>query len=704
MPRDDDVHAGARVAAHRILEECGLFRGRGAPTREDVKRVVESVKLEGGDRPTIPSPWRVGEAIAGANIALATIVALLEGSRGRECNGTIDVDQAAWIAWSLYSCRWEIEGGGLWTENVALHNQRLAAKLAAQKPASAQPTPIPTEELVDPPPGTPDMSPIFAPLRIFLSECFRTKDRHIMLFPRVTDHPGPYLAAVGFSPEEVAHLLRLGIVNPVTHPKTYLKHHDELVRLLREGIEKRMAFEIETRVAAIPAIAIVPRTREEFEATEQGLVLSKLPRTAVERVHGIRGPRSVAEWQDVLHGRAQDDAEGLWPEIGWKFGSVPRPMPSRGVLYGIKVLDLTRIVAGPMLSLQLAQLGADVMRISSADVFDYPSYDFVINLNKRTVEMNLKLEADKAKLRSLILEADVIINNMLLGALEKLGFGLQDVLKLIKDRPRGIVYAETNTYGFYGPLAPLPGIELLGQHYTGMTYEQGRFQPFTDGSSMPAITPPLACDVTTGLNTAVGVLVALHRRAKTGGSYLVRGSLAQTGLYIQDLGMYKDEDMVRKLWDGLPKHSVGMVADPTTVEANGATEYHLRFPRFLIQRGDRGGQWDSGFWYRMLDYPIGGSIVSFLPTIRLSLHDPGLRHIRFFSRQLRHDSHVGFLFDPEDPESSDEGVRDMVLVATAERTYRCRPENELRVLIDAFLAAKRAARTGEPVQMPDPRL
>ncbi|KAI9026097.1 hypothetical protein DFJ74DRAFT_27720 [Hyaloraphidium curvatum] len=704
MPRDDDTHAGTRRAALRILQECGLFRGRGAPSREDVERIVGRVKLEGSDRPFVHSPWRVAEGMAGANVAIAAVVALLEGSRGRECTGTVDVEQAPWISLSQYACVWETEGGGLWAENTELFNRRLAEKMAAQKPASA-PAPVnPTEELVDPPADTPGVSPLFATIRAFMTDTYRTKDRHILLFPRVTDHPGPYLAALGFTPADVTHMLRLGITTPATHPKTYLKHHTELVQLLHEGLAKQMAFEAEARIAKVPAIAVVPRTREEFEATEQGAVLTKLPRTTVERVHSIRGPRSVDEWQDVLQGRTKDDRAGRWPEVGWRFGSVPKLLPSRGVLYGIKVLDVTRIVAGPILTLQLAQLGADVMRVSSADIFDYPSHELNINLNKRSVELDLKSEAGKAKMRSLILEADVVVNNLLLGSLEKLGFGFRDVLELVKDRPRGIVYAETNTYGFHGPLAALPGVELLGQHYTGMSFHQGRFQPYTDGSSRPSITPIMACDVTTGLNTAVGVMVALYRRSKTGGSYLVRGSLAQTGLYIQDLGSYKDEAMVRRLWDGYPNHSVGMVADPTTVAANGALEYHLRMPRWMRERGVRAAQWESGFWIRTLDNPIGGSVVSFLPTLRLSLHDPSLRHLRFFSRQLRHDSHVGFLFDPEDPEGSDEGVRDMLPVPGAERTYRCRPEKELRAAIDTFLASKRAPRTGEALQMAEHKL
>lgn len=401
-------------------------------------------------------------------------------------------------------------------------------------------------------------------------------------------------------------MIRLGLSSPATHPKTYLKHHDELITRLQNHIKQQPAFELDERVKKRGMISAVPFTRAEFEQTEQGKVLAKLPRVTLERAVSVQAPKTVDEWTALLQGKANDDQPAsLWPQKGWNCGSFPKLLPSRGVLYGLKVLDVTRIIAGPMAGLQLAQLGADVMRVASADIIDYPVYDLGINLNKRTVEIDLRSDAGKAKMRELIWEADVVINNLLAGSLEKLGFGFKDVLEIVKQRPRGIVYVETNTFGFHGPMAKIPGVELLGQFYTGMSVEQGKFQPYTDGSQVPSVTPILACDCTTGLNAALGALVSLYKRAVSGGSYLVRTSLAQTALFIQDLGTYQDEAMVRRLWDGLPKHTVGMVADPSTVEANGLTEYFTRMSRFMKAKGVRGGQWESGFWMRTLENPVG---------------------------------------------------------------------------------------------------
>lgn len=115
----DDVHAGSRAWALRLLDECGLFRGRGAPLRAELESLVAGVELQGPRRPFFPSPWRVSDMFAGSCVALAALCALLERSHGRECHAAIDVEQATWIALAQYTIRWEIEGGGYWHENNA---------------------------------------------------------------------------------------------------------------------------------------------------------------------------------------------------------------------------------------------------------------------------------------------------------------------------------------------------------------------------------------------------------------------------------------------------------------------------------------------------------------------------------------------------------------------------------------------------------
>jgi crotonobetainyl-CoA:carnitine CoA-transferase CaiB-like acyl-CoA transferase len=373
---DSDLHEGTRKAALRLLAETGLFRGAGAAKESDVASILaNSLKLSGPTRPFIPTPWRATDALAGAQGAMAALCILLEGLKGRkETTAELDVEAGTFVALAQFLLNWEVPGGGYWHETTILFNKMLEEKLASSKPAASGVKGVikpvsSSEELVDPPAGTSANSPLFHALRTFLGDVFPTKDRHIFLFMLSQDHPNKYLAAMGFNSDEVSQLIRLAITTPETHPKTFLAHHEDFLRQIKARLLTQMAFDVEERIRAIPAIAVVPRTREEFEKTEQGRILSQLPRMAVERANEVRGPRTVEEWGSVLSGKTSDGAPGLWPETGWSYGSIPAGLPTRGVLYGVKVLEITRIVAGPICGLQLAQLGADVMRISSADIF-----------------------------------------------------------------------------------------------------------------------------------------------------------------------------------------------------------------------------------------------------------------------------------------------------------------------------------------------
>lgn len=586
---DNDVHAGARRAAMRILDQAGLFRGPGAASRKRVAQIVdERVRLSGSHEPFIPSPFRIGELLAGANVAMAAMCIMLEGARAkpREATADLNVEHAAMVGYAPFLTEWDAgnEGKGHWTEICEIMNNRLTAEMAAKNGStvnatSAASTSQGSEELRDPPPGTPSVSPLFTTLRFFLSDVWRCADnRHVFFFPRLTDDPKKVLGALNFTPEQINRLIQLSITTPATHPKTYIAHRTEFLNTVKSHLLKQDAFAIEAQFAQIKAIAVVPRTRAEFDKTEQGIALSKVPRVCVERTGEIRAPWTEDEWSEVIAGRKTEEVGSLWKETGWNYGSISGSDASRGVLYGVKVLEITRIVAGPQIGLQLSSLGSDSMRLASPEIIDYPAHDLLLNLNKRCVMMDLKNKSHRQRFIELLLEADVIINNLLNGSLEKLGFGFQDVLKMVERRGKGIVYAETNTFGFYGPNRFLPGVENLGQHMSGISMAQGGYQPFTtpQATAFPCVTPILFCDITTGLHTATGILVSLYKRAMVGGSYLVRSSLTQTALSVQDLGMYGDREMVVEMFEGYPKHESELSPDPSKVAHNGELEYLYR--------------------------------------------------------------------------------------------------------------------------------
>ncbi|KAJ8085864.1 hypothetical protein PM082_004683 [Marasmius tenuissimus] len=121
-------------------------------------------------------------------------------------------------------------------------------------------------------------------------------------------------------------------------------------------------------------------------------------------------------------------------------------------LFGLKIIELTRIVAGPTIGRDLAELGASVMRITSPNVADMHVLNFDMGWGKWSGYLNLKSGEDRERLKELIAEADVVVDGYRPGVMEKWGFGKEDVLKMTEGREKGI-YVHENCYGWNGPLS-----------------------------------------------------------------------------------------------------------------------------------------------------------------------------------------------------------------------------------------------------------
>jgi len=234
------------------------------------------------------------------------------------------------------------------------------------------------------------------------------------------------------------------------------------------------------------------RTAEEWSAHPQGQALAGVPRVEIRKI---------------------GDSE-------------PEPLPSgASPLSGVRVLDLTRVLAGPTHARTLAQYGADVLHITSPRLPTSDVWVMDTNHGKLSAYLDLEQPGDVQRLQALIAEADVFAQGFRAGSLERRGLGPSQLAAL---RP-GLIYVSINCYGHVGPWVGRPGWEQLAQTVTGLATAQGT-------PDHPQRMPVAACDYTTGYLAALGTLVALGRRAREGGSYEVRASLCQTGMWFGRLG------------------------------------------------------------------------------------------------------------------------------------------------------------------------
>lgn len=231
--------------------------------------------------------------------------------------------------------------------------------------------------------------------------------------------------------------------------------------------------------------------------------------------------RSADEWAVHPQGRAL--AQRPVVEVIKLGDSAPEPFSAGSTrpLDGIRALDLTRVLAGPTCGRTLAAHGAQVLRIGSPKLPSIPPFVIDTSHGKRSAHLDLDDPADVERLRALARGADVFTQGYRSGALARRGFGPEALHAL---RP-GIVYTSINCYGHEGPWAQRPGWEQLAQSVTGIAHEHG-------GASGPRLLPAAATDYNTGYFAALGTMIALARRAREGGSWHVRASLSQTGMWL----------------------------------------------------------------------------------------------------------------------------------------------------------------------------
>jgi formyl-CoA transferase len=201
-------------------------------------------------------------------------------------------------------------------------------------------------------------------------------------------------------------------------------------------------------------------------------------------------------------------------------------------LDGIRVVDLTRALAGPYCTMMLGDLGADVIKVERPGQGDdsrawgppfaagESAYFLCANRNKRSLELDLRSEAGRETLRMLVAVSDVLVENFKTGSLEKLGLGYEDLSQVTP----GLIWASITGYGPTGPDAARPGYDFMVQAEGGLMSLNGPPEGEPARVGVPIV------DITTGMFAAYAVVAALRARDLTGRGQRIDLSLLETQL------------------------------------------------------------------------------------------------------------------------------------------------------------------------------
>lgn len=292
----------------------------------------------------------------------------------------------------------------------------------------------------------------------------------------------------------------------------FAHHREGALRLLgldpttarREDAEAAMmgwkALDFETAAASHRLVASALRSFTQWDATPQGRALAAQPLFTIERI----------------------DTGGNAPPL-----PLPPLSPHDRPLSGLRVLDFTRILAGPVGGRALAAHGADVMLVNAPHL---PNIEAIADTSKGKLStlLDLRAEADRATLMQLAQTAHVFVQGYRPGGLDALGAGPQALAQL---RP-GLVYVSLTAYGTQGPWADRRGFDSLVQTATGFNHAEGE----AAGDGQPRALPMQILDQATGYLIALGAAAAVLRQQREGGSWHVQVSLAQTAHWLRSLG------------------------------------------------------------------------------------------------------------------------------------------------------------------------
>ncbi len=307
------------------------------------------------------------------------------------------------------------------------------------------------------------------------------------------------------------------------------EYHDSIAGLYRcgDGRWVRLHTNLPHHCSGLLALLRCEHDREAVQRTLQGWKAEALEDAAAKAGLVVTACRSFAEWDAHPQGAAITRLPLFSIE---QIGDAPaqKLLPAERPLAGIKVLDLTRIIAGPVCGRTLAAHGAEVLLVTASHLASMLPLVIDTGRGKLSTSIDLREASGRETLATLLREADIFVQGYRPGAVAAFGFGPHEAARI---RP-GIVYVSLCAYGYDGPWAKRRGFDSLVQTASGLNVAEAE----AFGESGPKALPAQALDHSTGYLLAFATMSALARRAERGGSWHVRCSLAQTGYWLRGLG------------------------------------------------------------------------------------------------------------------------------------------------------------------------
>ncbi len=275
--------------------------------------------------------------------------------------------------------------------------------------------------------------------------------------------------------------------------------------------------ELEAAMFEAGVVGVLHRTTEEWLAHPEGAYLAETPLIQITKV-------------------------GEAPPLEWT------PDPTQP-LSGVKGLALTHVIAGSTAARTLSEYGAEILHIMRDQSFEHEAVWVDVNVGMRSANLNLRTPEGAAALRALLADTDVVLEGFSGRGIERLGFGLDEV---VASKPKGVVYVTVRGYSWDGPWKDVRTFDMEAVSTTGFTYIEGSGGEPAFGASFgepyplrprPEFPPTLVMnDYIAGYLAAAGAIEAIRRRANEGGSWHVHVNLARAAMWYASLGVFPSTD------------------------------------------------------------------------------------------------------------------------------------------------------------------